>query len=246
MRVVALLAAAGAVALLAGCGLSEPQYPSFSDASYRLEGAAASGGGAPPIRTVFYRDGAKMRVETMLPNRGQAAIVFDQTTNAAYVLDAVMPAATVEPAAATPTTPAPAVQASQEPTGVAVRIDDSNAPTPLETAWAALGEENADYVGRCEAGGEQGHEWRPSNADSDVARSACITDDGIVLRITQDGATLWEATSVQRGEQDAALFGVPTGYQIIDPEAVADQVDDNIGELDSVAGEAPAPAPTTP
>ncbi|HRE43863.1 MAG TPA: hypothetical protein PKY87_07810, partial [Terricaulis sp.] len=67
-----------------------------------------------------------------------------------------------------------------------------------------------------------------------------ITGDGIVLRVTQDGAPLWEASALQRGEQDPALFGVPPGYQVIDPQAVAEQVGENLENLGSVTG-APNP-----
>ena len=59
------------------------------------------------------------------------------------------------------------------------------------------------------------------SAGAGVERTACITDDGIVLRVSENDRVLWEATSLQRGEQDAALFGVPPGYQLIDPQAVA-------------------------
>lgn len=133
--------------------------------------------------------------------------------------------------------------------GVAVRIEDADAPQPLETAWAALGAENARSTGKCEVAGESGHEWTPRHAPAPgVERSACITDDGIVLRVSESGATLWEATSLQRGEQDAALFGVPAGYQLIDPQSIAQQVGENMEQLDSVTGAQPttpqqAPAP---
>ena len=98
-----------------------------------------------------------------------------------------------------------------------MRIEDADAPQPLETAWAALGADNARSVGDCEVAGERGHEWAPREETSGVERVACITSDGIVLKVTENGQTLWEATSLQRGEQDAALFGVPAGYQLIDP-----------------------------
>jgi hypothetical protein len=245
MRVVGLLAACGAAALLSACGVGAPTYPNFGTASYRLEGLAAAGDGAP-VRTVIYRDGPQMRVETVLPNRGEATIVFDNATNAAYVLDAVAaPSATATPPVTAPadaSAPAPATgEASAAPAaGVAVRIDDAQAPAPLEMAWAALGADNAEHVGACEAGGEAGQEWRPRETASDAARAACITEDGIVLRITQNGAVLWEATAVQRGDQDPSLFGVPAGYELVDPQAVTEQVEENLGELGSVAGETPA------
>jgi hypothetical protein len=125
--------------------------------------------------------------------------------------------------------------------GVAVRIEDADAPQPLETAWEALGAENARSAGRCEVAGERGHNWRPRQETAGVERIACITEDGIVLRVSENGRVLWEATSLQRGEQDAALFGVPAGYQLIDPQRVAEQVGESMEQLDSVTGAPPAP-----
>ncbi len=260
MRTNFLLAVAAA-AMLSACGIGAPSYPEFNETSYRIEGATASLNGGAPVQTVIYRNGPQMRVETVLPNTGNATIVFDESTNAAYVLNPTgqVPAVTIPaaqpqataPAGATTTapgaTPTPAVQApasAQQVLGVAVRIEDANAPQPLETAWAALGAENARSTGKCEVAGESGHEWTPRQAPAPgVERTACITDDGIVLRVSESGATLWEATSLQRGQQDAALFGVPTGYQLIDPQAIAEQVGQNMEQLDSVTGAQPTPQP---
>lgn len=266
------LLAAAAAALLSACGIGGPDYPQFSETSYRIEGSTAAADGGAAVQTVIYRDGPKMRVETVLPNLGEATIVFDESTNAAYVLNPTgqmqtMPQPTAQPQATTTTpqgatatttpqgttTTAPATTAAVTPTtpaviGVAVRIEDADAPQPLETAWQALGAENARSTGRCEVAGESGHEWTPREAPAPgVERTACITDDGIVLRVAESGRTLWEATSVQRGDQDDALFGVPAGYQLIDPQAVAEQVGENMEQLDSVTGapqqpqQAPAP-----
>lgn len=271
-------AAVAAAALLAGCGIGAPAYPQFGEVSYRVEGQTAAANGGAPVHTVIYRDGPKMRVETVLPQHGNATIVFDESTNAAYVLNPTgqaptvttttttpqgtssttttpaTPAATTTPPATTPSgTTAPA-NTAMAPTpgaqvvGVAVRIQDADAPQPLETAWEALGKDNAVSAGNCEVAGEQGHEWRPREAPaSGVERTACITNDGIVLRVRENNSVLWQASSVQRGQQDAALFGVPPGYQLIDPQAVADQVGQNMQQLDSVTGAPPvqpqAPAP---
>jgi hypothetical protein len=266
MRELNLLLAAGAAAMLAGCGMGA-DYPQFGETSYRIEGMTASANDGATKQTVIYRDGPNMRVETMLPNYGQATIVFDESTNAAYVLNptgqvATTPAPAVganetPSAATTPATPpanapntnatTPAPSAAAQTVGVAVRIDDADAPQPLETAWQALGEENARSTGRCEVAGEDGREWTPREAPAPgVERTACITEDGIVLRITENGRALWEATSLQRGQQDAALFGVPPGYQLIDPQRVAEEVGENMEQLDSVTGDGatqPAPDP---
>lgn len=269
-----ILVAVAAAALLSACGIGAPAYPEFSETSYRIEGTTASASGGAPVQTVIYRNGPQMRVETVLPNMGQATIVFDESTNAAYVLNPTgqLPTAvtttttaptttapagttttttpqgtttTTAPGATTtaPTTTAQAPVATTQPVvGVAVRIEDADAPQPLETAWAALGAENARSTGRCEVAGESGREWTPREAPAPgVERTACITDDGIVLRVSESGRTLWEATSLQRGDQDAALFGVPPGYQLIDPQAVAEQVGQNMEQLDSVTGAPPTP-----
>lgn len=268
-----ILLAVAAAALLSACGLGGPDYPQFSETSYRIEGMTSAPDGGAATRTVIYRDGPKMRVEAVLPNYGQATIVFDESTNAAYVLNPTgqLPTAatattqapagsattttpqgttTTTPSATAPTTtPSPTAPtttavapAAQQVVGVAVRIEDADAPQPLETAWAALGEENARSTGRCEVAGERGNEWTPREAPAPgVERTACITSDGIVLRVTESGRTLWEATSIQRGDQDDALFGVPPGYQLIDPQQVAERVGENMEQLDSVTGAPPAP-----
>jgi hypothetical protein len=265
------IAAVAAAALLAGCGLGAPDYPTFGETSYRIEGMTASADNGAATQTVIYRDGPKMRVEATLPNYGQATIVYDESTNAAYVLNPTTGATapTAAPGAAQPsattTAPAPATAPQQQATagqtttpapgaapapttapapvqvaGVAVRIDDADAPQPLETAWEALGEENARPAGKCEVAGEGGHLWRPRQETAGIERTACITDDGIVLRVTENERVLWEATRLERGAQQATLFGVPAGYQLIDPEAVANQVGENLQQLDSVTGAPPA------
>lgn len=256
------LAAAASAALLAGCGIGAPAYPTFGETSYRIEGSTADANGGAATQTVIYRDGPKMRVEATLQTYGQATIVYDESTNAAYVLNptSVAPAVpTTAPAATSPNAPAaapttaptttpPAGATTTAPaltttaTGVAVRIEDADAPQPLETAWAALGADNARSTGRCEVAGESGREWTPKEAPAPgVERVACITEDGIVLRVTESGRTLWEATSLQRGAQDAALFGVPQGYALIDPQGAAQAIGENMEQFDSVTGAPAAP-----
>jgi hypothetical protein len=43
-----------------------------------------------------------------------------------------------------------------------------------------------------------------------------VTDDGIILRATDDERVVWETTSVQRGPQSADLFVLPPGTQVMD------------------------------
>jgi hypothetical protein len=258
--------AVAAAALLAGCGLGAPAYPTFGETSYRIEGLAATPDGTT-IPTTVYRDGPKMRIETTLANNARAIIVFDQATGAAYVLNPTGPApipSTVAPST-TATLPPPSAGTAPSATpgavnqsvnqaaatsappsviGVAVRVADSEAPQPMESSWAALGQDNARSDGDCDVAGESGREWRPREAGAGVERVACITEDGIVLRLSEGATVLFEATRLERGQQDAALFGVPPGYQIIDPAAVAAQVGETMQHLDSVTGA--QPTPTTP
>ena len=141
---------------------------------------------------------------------------------------------------ATATTPARVI-------GVAVRISDADAPQPLETPWAALGASNAQSVGDCNVAGESGHEWQPKQAPAPgVERTACITADGIVLRVCENNRVLFEATNVQRGRQNAALFGVPQGYQTINPEAIAEGVGERLDQLNSVTGAPQQPTAQPP
>jgi hypothetical protein len=244
-------AAIATAALLAGCGLA-PAYPTFGEAAYRLEGTAMSPDSGATVQTVIYRDGSKMRVETDLPNLGRAAIVFDEATNASYVLNsapAIQPAAVATTSGATPAGSTITASISPPPAiiGVAVRIADTDAPQALETPWAALGEQNARYVSKCEVAGIAGNNWSPRENTQGAERVACITDDGIVLSLRENDRVLFEAARVEIGPQAASLFGVPPGYQIIDPGQVVERVGDAMEPLDSVTGAAPAPtAPATP
>ena len=59
----------------------------------------------------------------------------------------------------------------------------------------------------------------PAPADPAAAagdRTLCLTDDGIMLRAGAKEKPRLLATSVNKGPQDAALFVLPAGYEIID------------------------------
>lgn len=53
-------------------------------------------------------------------------------------------------------------------------------------------------------------------SDSDAAGSACVTRDGIPLRVVSGGQTVMLAKSIARGPQDPALFAPPAGYEVVD------------------------------
>jgi hypothetical protein len=258
----AWLAVLAALFSAAGCGVFAPAYPKFGETPYRLEGNTAPPDGGAAIHTLIYRSGPNLRVETALPRYGRAIVVFDRATNAAYVLNPIVqpgtnnlpvvaqnPAPAAAPAAAIPPGAAPntatvappaAPAAAPRVIGVALRIADADAPQPLETAWAALGANNAKSMGACEAAGQRGNQWRPAQAPAPgVERSACITEDGIVLRVRENNRMLFEATDVRRGPQNPSLFGIPHGYQVIDPDAVAQRAGEAADQLDSGAGPPP-------
>ena len=249
-----------AAVFVSSCGIGAPKYPTFGEASYRMEGTATSSEGTPPVQTVIYRDGAKMRMESTLPT-GATSIVYDDLKHAAYIVTPAL--ATTAPAPVSTTTTAPATATTPATTtttvtptpttaiapiaGSAVRVADADAPKPLEEAWASLGADGARSVGKCTVAGENGHKWTPKEqSQGGVSRVACISDDGIVLEIVEGQRALWQASRLQRGQQDAALFGIPPGYQIIDPEAVAQSVGDTMNDLNKVQGNATTPASTTP
>jgi len=219
VRIVAIVAAAAAAAACSG-----PDYPRFGGNSYRVEGLTTTPDGET-THTIVYRDGAMMRVETTLPELGLSTIVFDQDDGGAYVLNPAgfAPSGVVRAEAAYAPTGAvgPSALSVVTPPGIAVRIDDADAPQPLETTWAALGADNVRSTGRCIVAGERGREWEPRTQTAGVERSACITADGIVLRVEENGQALWEATSLQRTDQAPELFGVPAGYRMVEQRNVA-------------------------
>ncbi len=263
MRLPSLLACVSASALLIACGIGAPAYPEFGDAAYSMTGTAAPSDGAAPVNTTIYRDGGKMRVETVMAGRGNVSIVHDSMSGESYIVTPAAAVSTVTPApaaipaaappAATPGAPAavpaataPAAVAVAPAAGTAVRIEDEDAPKPIEESWVSLGKANAKSLGPCTVAGEKGARWTPREATEGVARVACITADGIVLEVTESQTVIWRAASITRGPQDPALFGVPAGYQIVDPKALAASVGDALQDAGQVTGETKAPAATAP
>jgi hypothetical protein len=55
-----------------------------------------------------------------------------------------------------------------------------------------------------------------AETDKDAAGSACVTRDGIPLRVISGGQTVMLAKSIARGAQDPALFAPPAGYEVVD------------------------------
>ncbi len=62
--------------------------------------------------------------------------------------------------------------------------------------------------------------WQTTDARG-LPVEICMTDDGVMLRATQDGHVLLEAASVRYGPQDPAAFVPPDGYRHVTPAAKA-------------------------
>jgi hypothetical protein len=55
-------------------------------------------------------------------------------------------------------------------------------------------------------------EWGWTDPNTANARSVCVTDDGVMLRMTEGGRTLIEAISVQYRPLKPAIFEIPRFY----------------------------------
>lgn len=81
----------------------------------------------------------------------------------------------------------------------------------------AAAQARAKRMGADEVAGEKCAIWEFAGAsDSEAAGSACVTRDGIPLRVVSSGKTVMLAKSIARGPQDPALFAPPAGYEVVD------------------------------
>ncbi|MGE0740362.1 MAG: hypothetical protein AB7O98_03400 [Hyphomonadaceae bacterium] len=162
-------------------------FPNLANAAYRAE-VTATGENGDSIPVVMIRDGAKMRME-FTSDDGQTTLITDGASGESFVLTNA--GGNVM-----------AIRASGLNQGLANPTD----------VWGGELAERATRTGTCSVAGENGSEWTEANGTD----TACVTDDGIILRATDDGRTVWEATSVSRGPQDAALFQLPEGVRVMD------------------------------
>ena len=215
--------------LVSACGLGA-QYPHFTAKQYRLEGTRTLPGTDLSGPATFYRDDERLRYEGILESHGIATVVYDPLRKTAYLLDA--------------SASRRRLFAGETPQRLAMQLSEADTPQPLEVTWAALGAENVRSFGRCRVAGERGNLWRPRDPIApDVERTACITPDGIVLRLTENDAVLFEATSVERGPQAASLFEIPEAYRIISNAELAQLEDEAVG---ANAASAATPQTRTP
>ncbi|MCB2096152.1 MAG: hypothetical protein KDE05_00845 [Parvularculaceae bacterium] len=93
--------------------------------------------------------------------------------------------------------------------------------TDLGAMVAAIGVDEAAKTravktGTDEVAGERCAVYEIAAADDEPAGGACVTRDGIPLRVVSGGQTVMLAKSITRGPQDPALFAPPAGYEVLD------------------------------
>lgn len=67
--------------------------------------------------------------------------------------------------------------------------------------------------GKSKAAGLSCNEWSWVETSTQNPRTLCVTDDGVILRMTENGRTLFEATSVTYHRANPRTFEVPSDYQ---------------------------------
>ena len=150
---------------------------------------------------VMIRDGKKMRLE-METGAGQSAVISNGETGETFIL----------------------VNAGGQM--MALRGNTSGVADPAES-WSAEIAASATRTGSCAVAGENGGEWTQS--EGGVARTVCVTADGIILKSAEGGQTQWETTSLQRGPQGAELFTLPPGVQVMNMGNMAGMLDEAMG-----------------
>jgi len=165
-------------------------FPDLNSGAYRAE-ATLTGDDGRTMPIVMIRDGRNMRMEVTAPE-GASTIITNGDTGESFVI----------------TTQGGrqfAIRASGLNQGLTNPVDE----------WQGDLAETATRTGTCSVAGESGAEWTKTTAE-DGTDTVCVTNDGIILRATDDGRVAWETTSVQRGPQSASLFTLPEGVQAMD------------------------------
>jgi predicted small lipoprotein YifL len=173
--------------------------PNLFQVSYRLEAQIHDeAGGMQPLTLI--RDGRSTRIEMSQPGQGEMAIVFAE--GEAFML------------------------VNQLGQRMAMRMNPTDAPALPEEEWEDP-DPSVRRVGDCSVIGERGVEWESADTGTGSPGRACITPDGVMLRASEGDRVIWEATSIDRGPQDPALFTIPADYQVLDlsdPAAIARQL----------------------
>lgn len=201
MRLVAIalisalaLAACGQSGTTAGESASNAEggglFPNLFSASYRAE-ANIVGENGQTVPIVMTRSGQKLRMEINAEG-GATTIITDVEAGESYVI-----------------TTAQGRTVAFRASGMDQQFTD-----PAQS-WGGEISANATRTGDCTVAGETGAVWTKTTAE-DGSDTVCVTQDGIILRATDDGRTVWETTQVQRGPQAASLFELPEGVRVMD------------------------------
>ena len=161
-----------------------------------MEGTISDGEGRT-MPAVMQRDGAKLRIEFSTP-AGQSAIINNGDQAILLV------------------TTGGRTMALTGDSG----MDGPEDPT---ADWQGDLANSATRGGPCAIAGESGAEW--TRTEDGEANTACITEDGVMLRAARGGAVVWEASRVERGAQPASAFELPPGVQIMDLNNVGSMID---------------------
>lgn len=187
--------AALAVMMLAACNPSAPSndaggganvFPNLFQASYRAEATITHPDSGQTMPIVIVRSGQKVRMEMNGP-QGAMVVVHNPEASETFSI----------------------VNTGGRQMALQMNSDDVTDPNQ---GWTS--EAGTTFVGPCTVGAETGNEW--SRVEGETTSTGCVTQDGIILRAATNGQTTWETTSISRGPQDAALFTLPAGVQVMD------------------------------
>ncbi|MBN8605516.1 MAG: hypothetical protein J0L81_01220 [Caulobacterales bacterium] len=184
-------------------------FPNLTSASFRAEATISHENGAS-IPVVMIRDGQKLRMEINAP-QGQSTIITNGETQESFVIST----------AAGRT--------------MAMRMDLSDSDNQDPTADWQGDMATATRTGSCSVAGENGAEW--TRDENGTPHTACVTQDGIILRAREGDRTVWETTSVQRGPQSADLFVLPPGVQVMDLGNMGAAMEDALARAKAAAGQ---------
>jgi hypothetical protein len=165
-------------------------FPDLTSSAYRAEATLTNQDGeTTPV--VMIRDGRKMRME-INSAEGASTIITNGDTGESFILS------------------------NQDGRMMAIRAGGLNQgfTNPVDQ-WQGDLAQTATRTGSCSAASESGAEWTTTTPE-DGTDTVCVTEDGIILRATDDGRVVWETTRVERGAQSADLFTVPPGVQVMD------------------------------
>lgn len=182
---------------LAACNPSAPNgadsggglFPDLNGGSYRQEITVTSDeAGGAPVAMVMIRDGAKVRWEI---NSGEGLSTIINNGEHTYIIT------------------------NEDGRTMAIEANGvTEAFTNPADQWRGELSANATRSGSCSVAGQNGEEWTKTSAE-DGTQTVCVTNDGILLRATDEGRTVWETTRVDRGAQAAAQFELPEGVQVM-------------------------------